>query len=929
GHDPTLSPVEHPARRHRRVVAALRARAGSPPAAAGPGLPPRVGVLALTPLAADDEEFLEALAGVVPTSVYRYAPLVKTEHPDGFAARYAPLAQAAPRGRRLAFGPGDEPPSLLAQVQDDIRHQRHAAPGVARHADGSLQIHACHGPDRQVEVLRDLVCGLLADDPSLEPRDILVLCTDLETFAPLIEAAFSPHDDPLSGGHPGRRLRARVAANTLRLADPVLDRLAWVLRLPQGRASAQDLLELCQTPWVAATFGFGPDDLARLPDLIGTAGIVWGLDAAHRGDAGLPDIREGTWLHGVQRLHAGLALPATPGDPLGGLTPAQDLDNADLEVIGALSELVSRVRLCRHDCATPATATQWADRLSRCLALLFTPPSDDASALDHARFVLSGLTGAGAGDGLLSLDDLLVWLPRWSSAPRGRPAYDDGSLLFTRLGDLAAVSFRVVCVLALDDDRFPPRRTVLGDDLSASLPSHDRSRLLDDPRALGRTHLCEALLAARDRFIVVTQGASPLTNEPLAPSVPVLDLLEACAVDGEGGAWHPSRDDALADAIVRYHPAQPYAPDDFTPVGHGPTFSFDAEACAGAQRAQLPPEAPPAALWRTDFAPADEGAPIAAELDDLARFMRNPADELLRETAHLRLARWTSTARDQLIGPGDPLLTWRLGDAILTDLLAGSDPEAARTRARLTPGTPPGWAGASLVDRVAAEAASIARQFREIPWRPQPVPIRIGSSSCRLTGQVQADGHRLAVCRFGWIQASHLVDTWIRLLGLAVAHPDGPPPIAVLVGKGPLVGLVAPPPEEAWRLLAQTATLRQAGLRRLVPLPLRTGHDFVAPATPGARPDDSMRLARARQAWTGGGSPVPGEAADPAWAMFFAGTGFDDLLAVPPDPDDPAPATGLEPDGRFARLAAWWWRPLVAASLPVRDVQRRWREVPA
>ena len=39
---------------------------------------------------------------------------------------------------------------------------------------------------RQVDVLREVLLGLLADDPTLEPRDILVMCPDIETYAPLI-----------------------------------------------------------------------------------------------------------------------------------------------------------------------------------------------------------------------------------------------------------------------------------------------------------------------------------------------------------------------------------------------------------------------------------------------------------------------------------------------------------------------------------------------------------------------------------------------------------------------------------------------------------------------------------------------------------------------------------------------------------------------
>ena len=53
-----------------------------------------------------------------------------------------------------------------------------------------MQVHSCHGPARQIDVLREVLLGLLQDDSTLEPRDILVMCPDIDTYAPLIVAGF-------------------------------------------------------------------------------------------------------------------------------------------------------------------------------------------------------------------------------------------------------------------------------------------------------------------------------------------------------------------------------------------------------------------------------------------------------------------------------------------------------------------------------------------------------------------------------------------------------------------------------------------------------------------------------------------------------------------------------------------------------------------
>ena len=82
-------------------------------------------------------------------------------------------------------------PTLLQWLQADVHRNAVSPTGRTLRADDrSVQVHACHGPARQVDVVREVLLGMLQDDPTLEPRDVLVMCPDVETFAPLISATF-------------------------------------------------------------------------------------------------------------------------------------------------------------------------------------------------------------------------------------------------------------------------------------------------------------------------------------------------------------------------------------------------------------------------------------------------------------------------------------------------------------------------------------------------------------------------------------------------------------------------------------------------------------------------------------------------------------------------------------------------------------------
>ena len=114
--------------------------------------------------------------------------------------------------------------SLLHRLQAGVRDDE--APDTTP-IDRSVQIHSCHGRARQVEVLRAAILHELAEDPTLEPRDVIVMCPDIETFAPLIQATFGTGDES--------DLRVRLADRSLRQTNPVLGVVARLLELA-GRA---------------------------------------------------------------------------------------------------------------------------------------------------------------------------------------------------------------------------------------------------------------------------------------------------------------------------------------------------------------------------------------------------------------------------------------------------------------------------------------------------------------------------------------------------------------------------------------------------------------------------------------------------------------------------------------------------------------------
>jgi len=169
----------------------------------------------------------------------------------------ARLATAALEDRHHPLPPATGAPSLLQRLQASIRADQPPSPHdrpVLGADDRSLQVHSCHGRARQAEVVRDAITHLLAADPTLEPRDVVVLCPDIDEMAPLLHAAFgrggaepAPGDDAATPlGLPA--LPYRLADRSIRQTNPVLGAMAEVLALVEGRFTASQVLALAALP---------------------------------------------------------------------------------------------------------------------------------------------------------------------------------------------------------------------------------------------------------------------------------------------------------------------------------------------------------------------------------------------------------------------------------------------------------------------------------------------------------------------------------------------------------------------------------------------------------------------------------------------------------------------------------------------------------
>ena len=241
------------------------------------------------------------------------------------------LNQAAPGHADTHHQVTDRMPTLLGRLQQDLAND--TLPDGTTEIDGTFQVHACHGKARQVEVVREVVLGLLAKDPTLEPRDVLIMCPDIEAFAPLVAATFGMVEE--TDGHPAAGLRVRLADRSLRQTNPLLSLLSQLLELAGSRVTATRLLDLAGAAPVRQRSGFSDADIERLRDWAAASSTRWGLDSQHRKPYGLDAVATGTWRAGIDRLLVGAVMEEDEQWLGGRALPHDDVNSGDIDLAGA------------------------------------------------------------------------------------------------------------------------------------------------------------------------------------------------------------------------------------------------------------------------------------------------------------------------------------------------------------------------------------------------------------------------------------------------------------------------------------------------------------------------------------------------------------------------------------------------------------------
>lgn len=655
------------------------------------------------------------------------------------------------------------PDNLLRNIQSDILElESRAVAGVNLEEysrsdnkrllepnDTSVSFHVCHSPQREVEILHDRLLAMLEADPTLTPRDIIVMVADIDSYSPFIQAVF--------GSAPADRyLPFAISDRRARQSHPVLQAFISLLSLPDSRFVSEDVLALLDVPVLAARFNINEEGLRYLRLWVNESGIRWGIDDDNVRELELPPTGQHTWQFGLTRMLLGYAMESTQGE-WQSVLPYDESSGLIAELVGHLASLLMQLNLWRRGLAQERPLEEWLPVCRDMLNDFFLPDAETEAAMTLIEQQWQAIIGEGLGaeyrDAIpLSLlrDELALRLDQERISQR----FLAGPVNICTLMPMRSIPFKVVCLLGMNDGVYPRQLAPLGFDLMSQKPMRgDRSRRDDD-----RYLFLEALISAQQTLYISYIGRSIQDNSERFPSVLVQELMDYIGqshyLPGDELLTSDESETKVKAHITRLHTRMPFDVQNFQP---GEQQSYAREWL---------PAANMSGKAHADFVqPLHFTMPETLTLETLQRFWAHP----VRAFFQMRL-RVNFRSEESEIPETEPftlegLTRYQLNQQLLNTLVEENDAERLFRRFRAAGSLPYGAFGEILWDTQRQEMQSLADRIIASRQPCQSMEIDLSCNGVQITGwlpQVQEDG--LLRWRPSLISVSQGVQLWLEHL---------------------------------------------------------------------------------------------------------------------------------------------------------------------
>jgi exodeoxyribonuclease V gamma subunit len=386
--------------------------------------------------------------------------------------------------------------------------------------DGSVSINACYTPVREVEVLYNYLVRMVDSrkTEAFSPRDIVVMVSDIDAYAPYIKAVFenAPYKFPFT-----------IADESFLGEDTLSSALKAILLLHSANFTAEAVMQLLNHTYIRKRVGVS--DVSLIRRVVGEANISFGIEGNLANETMFV-----SWKYGLQRIIYGICMGNE--EEYCDLQPSiYPLDRVEGD------DALTLIRFCHFVQVLIDSIAQrnknkdlqaWIAYIEQVLRnLVFEPseePNEDYQMLEKQLNKYAQLRDIVTEN--LSYEVFSFSFLSSLGSTTKASTFVTGGITFCSLIPMRSIPFKVVALLGLNFDKFPRKEKTVSFSLIDKKITGDRNVKENDKHLF-----LETLLSAQQYLYISYIGQSVKDNTTIPPSALIDELLDyiqnACKQD--------------------------------------------------------------------------------------------------------------------------------------------------------------------------------------------------------------------------------------------------------------------------------------------------------------------------------------------------------------------------------------------------------------
>jgi exodeoxyribonuclease V gamma subunit len=625
-----------------------------------------------------------------------------------------------------------EPDSLLQKIRHDIYFNAGAdernsiTPADIR--DGSITINACFTIAREVEVLYNfLVHTIHTRKELLSSRDIVVMVSNVDAYAPYIKAVFD---------HGPYAFRYNIADESFMATDSIFNALHSLLSITEQNFYAEEVLQLLDSVYIRKRFGLY--NLALLRRTVNKANIRFGFEGSREDDTVYV-----SWKYGIQRIMYGICMSGSGefGVDEDSLYPLDAPEGEDALQLVRFTHFVQVLMDAVKERKSSRTAAEWVEYVERLMYNLLYEPGEEVD--EDYNLLLKELEKFNVFNELLTekigFDVFSHSFLKTISTCTRTGTFGTGGITFCSLIPMRSIPFKIVALLGIDFDKFPRKESAPAFSLMEREKRRGDRSVKDNDKHL----FLESILSAEKYLYISYLGQSPKDNTVLPPSALVDELIDYIS-----SGCVPAVD--VNQALVTRQPL------------HG--FSRKYDRSDERLYSYLDENSRTKHLH---FESSKEQKPFdfnEIRLKDFTAFFRNPVKAYYNKVLGIYYKDAAVLLDDTEMFELDKLQEWSLKQQLL--VMDDDQKDALKRRLLKTGGLPLKYMSDVSLRAVEARVVPIRENFRSSVNETQEttLPVELPVDGSVLKGTLPVYGNRLLFVSFSKDEIKYMVEAYISYL---------------------------------------------------------------------------------------------------------------------------------------------------------------------